>query len=73
MRYSAMFGRAAVAALLALSMGMSVQAQRGGVNRIDSGGPLWWFPENDSSYSRHHDRWYISTVESLEDDWRFAT
>ena len=73
MRYSTMFGRAAVAAVLALSMGMSLQAQRGGYNPIDSGGPLWWFPENDGSYSRHHDRWYVSHVEALHDDWGVAT
>ncbi len=72
MRYSAMFGRAAVAALLALSFGMSVRAQ-GGYNAIDSGGPLWWFPENNSSYSRHHDRWYISHVEAQHDNWGVAT
>lgn len=75
MRYSAMFGRAAVAAVLALSLGVSTGAQT--YNAIDSGGPLWWLPENDGSYSRHHDRWYISTYEAYNDGspdpWRHAT
>lgn len=26
-------------------------------------GPLWWVPDNDPSWSRHHDRWFISPVE----------
>lgn len=72
MRCSPLMVRAFVAALAAFWLGVSVQAQ-GGMNRIDSGGPLWWFPENDSSYSRHHDRWYMSTVEAVDDDWRIAT
>ena len=75
-RGNRMLGRVAVAAVLAFSFGMSVQAQ-GGYNAIDSGGPLWWFPENDGSYSRHHDRWYISTYEAYNDGspdpWRHAT
>ncbi len=76
MKCSKLFGRVAVAAVLALSMGMAVQAQDG-YNAIGSGGPLWWFPENDGSYSRHHDRWYISTYEAYNDGssdpWRHAT
>ncbi len=34
-------------------------------NPVGSGGPLWWVPANDSSYSRHHDRWFESPVEEL--------
>ena len=26
-------------------------------------GPLWWVPDNDTSWSRHHDRWFISPEE----------
>ena len=29
-------------------------------------GPLWWVPDNDTSWSRHHDRWTISPVENVE-------
>ena len=71
MRCSRMFGRVVVAAVLAAAMGASVAAQS--YNAIDSGGPLWWFPENDGSYSRHHDRWYISRDEALDGDWEVAT
>lgn len=42
-------------------------------NAIGSGGPLWWFPVNDASYSRHHDRWYVSHVEARNNDWGAAT
>ena len=58
MRGRGMFGRMVLAAVLAAVMGASVAAQT--YNAIGSGGPLWWFPENDGSYSRHHDRWYMS-------------
>jgi hypothetical protein len=60
-----------LAAVLAASMGVSAGAQS--YNAIDSGGPLWWFPENDGSYSRHHDRWFTSAAEALGDDWTVAT
>ena len=28
-----------------------------------SGGPLWWLPDNNEDWPRHHDRWLISPVE----------
>ncbi len=28
-------------------------------------GPLWWVPDNDTSWSRHHDRWTVSPVENV--------
>ena len=75
MRDCGTLGRVAASAALAVAMEVSVGAQS--YNDIGSGGPLWWFPENDSSYSRHHDRWFISTVEALQqgsaDEWGSAT
>lgn len=74
MRDKGMFGRLLVATGVAASMTVSAGAQ---FNPIGSGGPLWWFPENDGSYSRHHDRWYVSENESYPDGsldpWRHAT
>ena len=64
--------RTAAAVLMAAGLGSAVGAQ-GAYNAIGSGGPLWWFPENDTSYSRHHDRYYMSHVEALNDDWGAAT
>ena len=63
--------RVAAAAVLAAAMGVSVAAQS--YNAIGSGGPLWWFPVNDGSYSRHHDVWHMSYFEALNDDWTVAT
>ena len=71
MRGRGMFGRMVLATVLAAVMGASVAAQT--YNAIGSGGPLWWFPENDGSYSRHHDRWYMSMFEAVNDDWTLAT
>ena len=28
-----------------------------------SGGPLWWLPDNEPDWPRHHDRWLLSPVE----------
>ena len=69
---SSMSRRAAAAVLMAVGLGSAVGAQ-GVYNAIGSGGPLWWFPENDTSYSRHHDRYYMSHVEALNGDWGAAT
>ncbi len=66
-----MLGRVLIAAVLAAVTGASVAAQT--YNAIDSGGPLWWYPENDSSYPRHHDRWYMSMFEAVNGDWGLAT
>ena len=63
--------RAAAAAVLAAAPGLDLGAQS--YNAIGSGGPLWWFPANDTSYSRHHDQWHMSYVEALDDDWTVAT
>ena len=71
MRISGVFGRVVTAAVLAAAMGVSVAAQS--YNAIGSGGPLWWFPANDGSYSRHHDVWHMSYFEALNDDWTVAT
>ena len=71
MRDNGMFGRVVLVAVLAAVMGASVAAQT--YNAIGSGGPLWWFPENDGSYSRHHDRWYLSVVEGVGGGWALAT
>ena len=79
MRSSGVFGRVAIAAVLAAAMGVSVAAQSRSYNAIGSGGPLWWFPANDTSYSRHHDVWHMSRdigglpVEALNDNWAVAT
>ena len=64
--------RAGVSGVLALAMVLQLDAQQT-YNAIGSGGPLWWFPANDTSYSRHHDRWYVSHVEALNNDWGSAT
>lgn len=71
MRGGSLWRRAAAAAVLAAAFGLELGAQT--YNAIGSGGPLWWFPENDGSYSRHHDRWSLSRVESLNGDWGTAT
>jgi len=71
MRISGVFGRVVTAVVLAAAMGVSVAAQS--YNAIGSGGPLWWFPANDGSYSRHHDVWHMSYFEALNDDWTVAT
>ena len=63
--------RVAVAAVLAAGLGLDLGAQS--YNAIGSGGPLWWFPANDGSYSRHHDLWHMSYFEALNDDWGVAT
>ena len=56
--------RAGVATGLALAMVLQLDAQQT-YNAIGSGGPSWWLPANDGSYSRHHDFWYESAVEAL--------
>lgn len=47
---------AAAAAAVALIFSAQVGAQL-------QSGPLWWVPDNDTDWSRHHDRWLISPVE----------
>ena len=64
--------RTAVAAVLALAMVLQLDAEQA-YNAVRSGGPLWWLPANDGSYSRHHDFWYESAVEALNNDWGAAT
>ena len=71
MTSGSMWRRVAAAAVLAGAMGLDLGAQS--YNAIGSGGPLWWFPENDASYSRHHDLWHMSYFEALNDDWGVAT
>ena len=63
--------RVAAAAVVAATLGLDLGAQS--YNAIGSGGPLWWFPANDGSYSRHHDLWHMSYFEALNDDWTVAT
>ena len=48
------FLAAAAAVVLIFTAHVGVQLQRG---------PLWWVPDNDTSWSRHHDRWFISPEE----------
>ena len=71
MRSGSVWRRVAAAAVLAGAMGLDLGAQS--YNAIGSGGPLWWFPSNDGSYSRHHDLWHMSYFEALNDDWTVAT
>ena len=71
MRNGRVWRRVAVAAVLAAGLGLDLGAQS--YNAIGSGGPLWWFPANDASYSRHHDLWHMSYFEALNDDWGVAT
>lgn len=47
---------AAAAAAVALIFSAQVGAQL-------QSGPLWWVPDNDTDWSRHHDRWLVSPVE----------
>ena len=53
-RVVSFFVAAAAAVVLIFTAHVGAQLQ---------GGPLWWVPDNDTSWSRHHDRWFISPVE----------
>ena len=53
-RIGAFFVAAATAVVLIFTTELGAQLQSG---------PLWWVPDNDTSWSRHHDRWFISPVE----------
>ena len=48
------FVAAAAAVVLLFAASLGAQLSRG---------PLWWVPDNDTDWSRHHDRWLISPVE----------
>ena len=53
-RIVAFFVAAATAVALIFTAQVGAQLQ---------GGPLWWVPDNDPDWSRHHDRWLISPIE----------